>query len=83
MCYGVLEEINQVKKCEESRQQKLPQPHYLFVQKYGRNLETDMPEIAGKLEKGCQHIKPLFSGAGKTCGAWEKVWRLCAGGING
>lgn len=52
MCYGVLEEINQVKKCEESRQQKLPQPHYLFVQKYGRNLEAEMPEIAAKLGNG-------------------------------
>ena len=52
MCYGVLEEINQVKKCEKSRQQKLPQPHYLFVQKYGRNLEAEMPEIAGKLGNG-------------------------------
>ena len=52
MCYGVLEEIKQVKKCEEAKQVKLPQPYYLFVQKYGRSMEAELPEIARQLSNG-------------------------------
>ena len=52
MCYSVLSEIHQVQQCEKSRQLRLPKPYYLFVQKYGRSLEQEMPEIAKALGNG-------------------------------
>lgn len=52
MCYSVLSEINQVKRCEEDRKCRLPRPYYLFVQRYGRSVEQEMPEIARLLGDG-------------------------------
>lgn len=52
MCYSVLEELTKVRTCESSRNVKLPKPYYLFVQKYGRNMEAEMPEIAKTVGNG-------------------------------
>lgn len=62
MCYSVLEELMQVRECEASRNRKLPRPYYLFVQKYGRSMEAEMPEIARFLGNGRWF---LFSTEGK------------------
>ena len=62
MCYSVLEELMQVRECEASRNRKLPRPYYLFVQKYGRSMEAEMPEIARLLGNGRWF---LFSTEGK------------------
>lgn len=46
MCYSVLNELMQVKECEDSKKIKLPRATYFFVRKYGRSMAEEMPEIA-------------------------------------
>ena len=52
MCYSVLEELNKVKNCEQERNITLPKPYYFFVQKFGRNPEVELPEIAKSFGNG-------------------------------
>jgi len=52
MCHSILEELKKVKKCEEERKVTLPKPNYFFVQKYGRNPEAELPEIAKTFGNG-------------------------------
>lgn len=52
MCCSILEEMNQVKNCEQERNITLPKPNYLFIQKYGRSPETELPEIAKAFGNG-------------------------------
>jgi len=52
MCYSILEELNKVKACEQERNVKLPKPCYLFVQKFGRSPEAELPEIAEAFGNG-------------------------------
>lgn len=52
MCYSILEELNKVKACEQEKNVKLPKPYYLFVQKFGRSPEAELPEISETFGNG-------------------------------
>jgi len=52
MCHSILEEMNKVRACEQERKVTIPKPNYLFVQKYGRSPEDEMPEIAKNFGNG-------------------------------
>lgn len=52
MCYSVLEELKQVRECEQERKVIIPKPYYLFVQRYGRSPEPELPEIAKTFGNG-------------------------------
>ena len=48
---NLLQELEQIAAYEEQMKIPLPIPSYLFVQKYGRSIEDEMPQIAGLLGK--------------------------------
>lgn len=48
---NLLEELEQILAYEEQMDMVLPIPSYLFVQKYGRSIEEEMPQIAALLGK--------------------------------
>ena len=48
---NLLQELEQILAYEDQVDMTLPIPTYLFVQKYGRNIEEEMPKIAALLRK--------------------------------
>lgn len=49
--YNIVNEINQIRNMEQSEAVNIPLPHFCYIQRFGRKIEEQMPEILALIGK--------------------------------